>query len=135
MLTLEQLLERVLALPEAEGDARGLLEAFRNGDRSQELAERLRVQFRSGGAFSGRNPPPALLAIGWAAAAALNEIGGPSFDSERDAAIRWAAEALVEHERNQMPTVPCGPPDEADVEDTDEPLWASDPAAQPAGRC
>jgi len=136
VLTIEQVIERVLALPETKGDARVLLEAFRDGDRSQELAERLRAEFRSGGAFSGRDPPPALLAIGWAAEAAMCEIGGPPFDKTRDLAIRWAEESLAEHERNQRPTERCGPPEMGDgVDDEAEPLWTSDPAAGAAGRC
>ena len=135
-LTLEQLLERVLALPKADGAPRALLEAFRDGDRSQELVERMRAQFRTGGDFSAKNPPPALLALGWAAEAAMCEIGGRRFNKLRDQAIRFAKEALAEHERNQRPTERCAPP-EVDAGGTHgreaEPLWTSDPAGQPAG--
>jgi len=130
---LQQLLERVLALPEIDAPDAALLQAFLGGDRCDALVERMRARHRTGARRNeDRGPvPAAILAVGWAILAALNEIAGDM--SRRDGAMRWALEALGQVEADR-PTVPCDPPDEAPRHSGDLD-WDADPAGQPGGRC
>lgn len=131
MAALQELLERVLALPECDDETAALLRAALAGNRTAELVEKMRERFRTAADATAKPLGPAHLAIGWAVHAALQDLTGETAASARS--IRWA-EDQIDQADSERTTIPCGPPDIVDADEDESALECWDPAGQPGGR-